>query len=173
MKAVFLCLCLAGTACAVPFQYLPHYTGSRPRQLATQIKSPFAGGFPQPAGPGVYSVEFLPYMFGAGAAGTNQGQTFPQYGFIKYSIPQPPGRQSVEVFYPYDFTKNQIIQNSAPLPNGPGLQNLPPFRFPPQGIPQQPMNMPAFDVNAQPSQDPLQKLQQDKPVQTSQAPDKA
>lgn len=24
-------------------------------------------------------------------------QTFPQYGFIKYSIPQPPGRQSVEV----------------------------------------------------------------------------
>ncbi|PWA30742.1 hypothetical protein CCH79_00009284, partial [Gambusia affinis] len=84
-------------------------------------------------------------------AGTNQGQTFPQYGFIKYSIPQPPGRQSVEVFYPFDFAKNQ----------------LPPFRFPPQGIPQQPVNMPAFDVNAQPSQDPLQQLQQDKPVQTS------
>lgn len=124
-----------------------------------QINSPFAGGFPQPGGPGVYSVEFVGLnslmlcfhltvkikllhfylhhlcvfcMFYQASihvwcwcswnkSRTSKSfltcmldvlnydnncfyfllilfqQTFPQYGFIKYSIPQPPGRQSVEV----------------------------------------------------------------------------
>ncbi|XP_038132010.1 secretory calcium-binding phosphoprotein 5 [Cyprinodon tularosa] len=173
MKTVLLCLCLASTACALPFQYLPHYTGSRPRVPGAQIKAPFTTGFPQPGVPGAYSVEFLyPYRFGAGASGTNQAQTVPQYGFIKYSIPQPPGRQSVEVFYPFDFTQNRIMQNTPAMTNGPIGQDLTPYGFPPQTIPQQPVNMPAFDVNAHPSQDPLQQLQQDQPVQTSQAPAK-
>ncbi|KAK5607778.1 hypothetical protein CRENBAI_011856 [Crenichthys baileyi] len=106
MKAAILCLCLAGTACALPFQYLPHFTGSRPRAPPTQVPL---------------------YGLGAGAAGTNQGQTFPQYGFIKYSIPQPPGRQSVEVFYPYDLSQNKMATFDV---------NVHPSQDPQQPLPQ-------------------------------------
>ncbi|KAK1885683.1 D-alanine--D-alanine ligase [Dissostichus eleginoides] len=78
---------------------------------------------------------------------------FASHGFMKISIPQPPGRQSVEVYYPYDFSQQR------------GL----PFDFPPQNIPQQIPNIPTFDTgfNALPSQDPLQTLQQDQPTQTN------
>ncbi|XP_035992923.1 secretory calcium-binding phosphoprotein 5 [Fundulus heteroclitus] len=172
MKVAILCLCLAGTACALPFQYLPHYTASRVRAPGSQLKLPFPAGFPQ-SGVFAHSVEIVsPYRFGVGAAGTNQVQTLPPYGFIKYSIPQPPGRQSVEVFLPYDFTQNKVIQNTPQMTNDPFGQDFATFGTFPQAVPQQPVNMPTFDANAHPSQNPLQPLQQDQPVQTSQAPAK-
>ncbi|KAF7217889.1 putative LOC107375240-like protein [Nothobranchius furzeri] len=174
MKLAILCLCLAGTACALPYQYMPHYTGFRQQEPPTQVKTPFTAGFPQPALPGAYSVEFIyPHRIVGGATGTNQAQTFPSYGFIKYSIPQPPGRQSVEVFYPYDFTQQKILPHMPPFSNSPMGQDIPQFGFPPLSNPQQPMNMPSVDANAHPSQNPLQPLLQDQPTQTSQAPAKA
>uniref|UniRef100_A0A3P9NWQ6 Uncharacterized protein n=1 Tax=Poecilia reticulata TaxID=8081 RepID=A0A3P9NWQ6_POERE len=116
MKAVFLCLCLAGTACAVPFSHI-HV------DVLIYDNNCFY---------------FSLILF---------QQTFPQYGFIKYSIPQPPGRQSVEVVCADLLLFILCVVYSATI-------NI--------------FVMPAFDVNAQPSQDPLQQLQQDKPVQTSQ-----
>uniref|UniRef100_A0A3Q2ZC44 Secretory calcium-binding phosphoprotein 5 n=1 Tax=Kryptolebias marmoratus TaxID=37003 RepID=A0A3Q2ZC44_KRYMA len=173
MKVVILCLCLASTAYALPYQYLPNYTGFRQPAPPTQMKTPFTAGFPQPGLPGAYSVEFIyPHRIVGGAAGTNQAQTFPSFGFIKYSIPQPPGRQSVEVFYPYDFSQQKILQNIPPFTNGPVGQDIPQFGFPPLSTPQQTVNMPSVDVNARPSQDPFQPLQQDQSPQTSQAPAK-
>ncbi|XP_051801928.1 secretory calcium-binding phosphoprotein 5 [Acanthochromis polyacanthus] len=117
---------------------------------------------------GAYSVEIIyPHTFGA-AGGANPAQPFPSYGFIKYSIPQPPGRQSVEVFYPYDFTRQMHVLFTTLL----CFLQVMPFEFPPQNIPQQPMNIPTFAANALPSQDPPQPLQQDQPTQTSQMPAK-
>lgn len=171
MKLAVLCLCLASTAWAAPFQYLPHYTASRPAPLP-QMKNPFTAGFPQPALPGAYSVELIyPHRFGA-AAGPGPAQPFSSYGLIKYSIPQPPGRQSVEVYYPYDFSQQRIITNLPPMTNNPSVPDILPFDYPPQAIPQQPLNNPTFDINTLPSQDPLPPLQ-DQPIQTSQMPTKA
>uniref|UniRef100_A0A3P8VK73 Secretory calcium-binding phosphoprotein 5 n=1 Tax=Cynoglossus semilaevis TaxID=244447 RepID=A0A3P8VK73_CYNSE len=162
MKLLLL-LCLIGSISAAPspFHYLTHYTG--PRQQ-TQLKTPFAPvpPLPQTAMPGGYSVELIyPHGFLGGA---NAGQSF--HGFIKYSIPQPPGRQSVEVYYPYDFSQQRIITNVPPMTNVP--QAIP-FDFPPQNIPQQTLNIPTFDANPLPSQVPLQSLQ-DQPTQTNPLP---
>ncbi|TNN58424.1 hypothetical protein EYF80_031375 [Liparis tanakae] len=130
MKLLVLCLCLATSACAAPsiFHYLPHYAGSRQQVPPSQVRNPFTAGqaLPQAGVPaGAYSVELIyPHQVAGGAAGSNAAQSF---GFIKYSIPQPPGRQSVEV-------------------------------------------IPSFNPNALPSQDPMQPLQQDQPLQSSQTP---
>uniref|UniRef100_A0A3Q1FF81 Secretory calcium-binding phosphoprotein 5 n=1 Tax=Acanthochromis polyacanthus TaxID=80966 RepID=A0A3Q1FF81_9TELE len=129
MKLAILCLCLVSTACAVP----------------VSIKNPFTAGFQQPGVHGAYSVEIIyPHTFGA-AGGANPAQPFPSYGFIKYSIPQPPGRQSVEVVSVLLF---------FPLRNDCILLFL--------------FQIPTFAANALPSQDPPQPLQQDQPTQTSQ-----
>ncbi|XP_034442811.1 secretory calcium-binding phosphoprotein 5 [Hippoglossus hippoglossus] len=173
MNLAIIFLCLASTVSAAPsaFHYLNHYTGSRPQLPPSQIH-PFAGGQPlPPAGlPGAYSVELIyPHRFPGGLGGSNPGQSY--HGFIKYSIPQPPGRQSVEVYYPYDFAQQRIITNLPPMTNVP--QTVP-FDYPPQNIPnipQQNLNIPSFDANPMPSQDPLQPLQ-DQPPQTSQMPAK-
>uniref|UniRef100_A0A8C6T2Y9 Uncharacterized protein n=1 Tax=Neogobius melanostomus TaxID=47308 RepID=A0A8C6T2Y9_9GOBI len=126
--------------------YLPHYTGSRqiPQNYCAVLElSTFhtsAHSFP------VTSVNcfvfILLYLF---------FQSFPTQGFIKYSIPQPPGRQSVEVYYPYDFAQQRIITNMPPMAN----------------VPQSP-NIPRFDMNPIPSQDPLNQAQRDQPALTSQ-----
>ncbi|KAJ0050924.1 hypothetical protein NL108_009914 [Boleophthalmus pectinirostris] len=177
MKVALLCLCLASTAFAAPsfFHYLPHYTGSR-QVPPSQVKNLFPGApaIPQTGVPGAYSVELIyPHTFGGAAVGgPTAGQTFPTQGFIKYSIPQPPGRQSVEVYYPYDFAQQRIITNIPPMSNIPHTPNVLPFDFPPPSIPQLPQNIPAFDVKPLPSQLPLNQAQQDQPVQTSQAPAK-
>uniref|UniRef100_A0A8C6KCN4 Uncharacterized protein n=1 Tax=Nothobranchius furzeri TaxID=105023 RepID=A0A8C6KCN4_NOTFU len=80
MKLAILCLCLAGTACALPVS-----------------------------------------------------GTFPSYGFIKYSIPQPPGRQSVEVvrLIPYNGSRPkrvlfllQILPHMPPFSNSPMGQDV-------------------------------------------------
>nr|XP_046235244.1 secretory calcium-binding phosphoprotein 5 [Scatophagus argus] len=175
MKVAILCLCLATTASAAPsfFHYLPHYAGSRQQVPPSQVKNPFAAAqsLPQPAITGAYSVELIyPHRFPG--AGGNPSQPFPTHGFIKYSIPQPPGRQSVEVYYPYDFSQQRIMTNMPPMTNVPQMPNVLPFDFPPQNIPQQIPNIPSFDANPLPSQDPLQPLQQDQPTQTSQMPEK-
>ncbi|CAJ1052290.1 secretory calcium-binding phosphoprotein 5 [Xyrichtys novacula] len=173
MKLAILCLCLASTAAAAPsfFHYLPHYAGAR-QVPPQQVKIPYTAnqGLPQPGLPGAYSVEFLyPHRPVGGAAGSNTAQPFPSHGFIKYSIPQPPGRQSVEVYYPYDFYQQRILTNIPPMTNVPQIPNVLPFDHPPQTVPQIP-NIPTFDANPLPSQDPLQPLQQDQPTQTSQMP---
>ncbi|XP_042340236.1 secretory calcium-binding phosphoprotein 5 [Plectropomus leopardus] len=172
MKFAILCLCLASTASAAPsiFHYLPHYAGSRPQVPPSPVRNTYPAGqsLPPPGLPGAYSVELIyPHRFGGAGA-----QTFPSQGFIKYSIPQPPGRQSVEVYYPYDFAQQRIITNLPPMTNAPHMTNVLPFEYPPQNIPQQIPNLPSFDANPLPSQDPLQPLQQDQPPQTSQAPAK-
>ncbi|KAM4584816.1 secretory calcium-binding phosphoprotein 5 [Odontesthes bonariensis] len=173
MKLAIFCLCLAGTASAVPYQYLPHYTGTRQQVPPTQVKSPLIAGFPQAGLPGAYSMEFIyPFGFAGGAAGPNPEQPISRYGLVKFSIPQPPGRQSLEVFYPYDFTNQRVMQNMPPMTNGPISPDVLPFGYPPQNIPQQPVNIPPFNTNAVPSQDPLQSLQQDQPTQTNQMPTK-
>uniref|UniRef100_A0A672YBX5 Secretory calcium-binding phosphoprotein 5 n=1 Tax=Sphaeramia orbicularis TaxID=375764 RepID=A0A672YBX5_9TELE len=174
MKLAFLCLCLASTASAAPsfFHYLPHYSGSRQQAPPTQVKNVYTPGVPLPQTgvPGAYSVELIyPHTFGA-AGGATPGQTFPSHGLIKYSIPQPPGRQSVEVYYPYDFTQQKIITSIPPMSNVPLRPNVLPFEYPPQNIPQQIPNIPTFDASPLPSQDPLAPLQQDQPTQTSQVP---
>ncbi|KAK7929225.1 hypothetical protein WMY93_005620 [Mugilogobius chulae] len=154
------------------FHYLPHYTGSR-QVPPSQVKNVFPGApaLPQTGVPGAYSVELIyPHTFGGTVAGGAAGQSFSTQGFIKYSIPQPPGRQSVEVYYPYDFAQQRIITNMPPMSNVPQSPNVLPFDFPPQNSPQSP-NIPAFDVKPLPSQDPLQQAQRDQPVQTSQLRD--
>ncbi|TKS68217.1 hypothetical protein D9C73_002278 [Collichthys lucidus] len=151
------------------FHYLPHYAGSR-TQGPSQMKNPFTAGQALPGIPGAYSVELIyPHRF-PGAGGSNPAQPFPSHGFIKYSIPQPPGRQSVEVYYPYDFSQQRIMTNMPPMTNVPQMPNVLPFDYPQQNIPQQIPNIPSFDANPIPSQDPLQPLQQDQPAQTSQVP---
>ncbi|XP_027139602.1 secretory calcium-binding phosphoprotein 5 [Larimichthys crocea] len=173
MKLAILCLCLASTVSAAPsfFHYLPHYAGSR-TQGPSQVKNPFTAGQALPAIPGAYSVELIyPHRF-PGTGGSNPAQPFPSHGFIKYSIPQPPGRQSVEVYYPYDFSQQRIMTNMPPMTNVPQMPNVLPFDYPQQNIPQQIPNIPSFDANPIPSQDPLQPLQQDQPAQTSQVPPK-
>uniref|UniRef100_A0A3B5L6L6 Uncharacterized protein n=1 Tax=Xiphophorus couchianus TaxID=32473 RepID=A0A3B5L6L6_9TELE len=126
MKAVFLCLCLAGTACAVPVSlrfYFKHWNKSR-------TSKSFLTCMLDVLNYDNNCFYFLLILF---------QQTFPQYGFIKYSIPQPPGRQSVEVVCAdLEQSISNMISTMSP-------------HF-------------SFDVNAQPSQDPLQH----KPVQTSQ-----
>uniref|UniRef100_A0A3Q3VZW8 Uncharacterized protein n=1 Tax=Mola mola TaxID=94237 RepID=A0A3Q3VZW8_MOLML len=153
MKLAILCLCLASTASAAPsfFHYLPHYAGARQQVQPSQVKTPFTAPQNQPLVDGAYSVELIyPHTF-PGTAGTNPAQNFPSHGFIKYSIPQPPGRQSVEVYYPYDFTQQRVLTNMPPMANVPHLPNVP-----------------SFDANPPPSQDPLPPLQQDQTIQTSQ-----
>ncbi|TNM86180.1 secretory calcium-binding phosphoprotein 5 [Takifugu flavidus] len=172
MKLAILCLCLASTASAAPsfFHYLPHYGGPR-QQVApapSQVKTPFTAAqtLTQPGLVGGYSVELLfPHRF-PGTPGANTAQPFPSHGFIKYSIPQPPGRQSVEVYYPYDFSQQRILTNIPPLTNVPHLPSVLPFEIPAH-IP----NVAVFD-SPPPSQDPLPPLQQDQPTQTSQVPEK-
>ncbi|KAM3623139.1 uncharacterized protein V6R79_007529 [Siganus canaliculatus] len=171
MKLVILCLCLASTVSAAPsfYHYLPHYAATRSQVQPSQVKTPFPAPqvLPQPGLPGAYSVELIyPHRF-LGAGGSNPAQPFPSHGFIKYSIPQPPGRQSVEVYYPYDFSQQRILTNMPPMANVPHMPNVLPFDFPPQNTPQIP-NIPSFDANPLPSQDPLPPLQQDQPTQTSQ-----
>uniref|UniRef100_A0A3B3HM65 Secretory calcium-binding phosphoprotein 5 n=1 Tax=Oryzias latipes TaxID=8090 RepID=A0A3B3HM65_ORYLA len=153
MKFAILCLCLVSTACAVPFQYLPHFPGSRQQQPPVQGNNPFSSGFPQPGLPGAYSIELIyPHRFPGGpTGGANPTQPFSSYGFIKYSIPQPPGRQSLEIFYPYDFSQQRIVQNLPPMSNQPIMPDKP-----------------TSDAKAVPSQDPLQSLLQNKPTQASQ-----
>ncbi|XP_065812928.1 secretory calcium-binding phosphoprotein 5 [Labrus bergylta] len=174
MMLAILCLCLASTVSAAPsfFHYLPHYAGSRQQVPPSQMKIPFTAGqgLPQPGLTGAYSVEFLyPHQPVGGAGGSNTAQPFPSHGFIKYSIPQPPGRQSVEVYYPYDFYQQRILTNIPPMTNVPQIPNVMPFDHPPQNIPQIP-NISPFAASPLPSQDPMQPLQQDQPTQTSQVP---
>ncbi|KAJ4945176.1 hypothetical protein JOQ06_013712 [Pogonophryne albipinna] len=170
MKLIILCLCLASASAAPSiFHYLPHYAGSRPQVAPSQVRNPFAiPSLPQPGAAGAYSVELIyPHSFAGGAGGSNPAQPFASHGFMKISIPQPPGRQSVEVYYPYDFSQQRIMTNIPPMTNAPQMPHGLPFDFP-QQIP----NIPTFDTgfNALPSQDPLQTLHQDQPTQTNKMP---
>ncbi|KAM3864834.1 secretory calcium-binding phosphoprotein 5 [Diretmus argenteus] len=89
---------------------------------------------------------YLPHYGGRQPAPPTQ--SYPSQGFIKYSLPNAPGRKSVEIYYPYDFTQQRM------MPNIPNLPQIP--------------NVPTFDANPPQSQDPLQPALQDQPTQTSQ-----
>ncbi|XP_071382385.1 secretory calcium-binding phosphoprotein 5 [Centroberyx affinis] len=167
MQLAILCLCLASTVSAAPsfFHYLPHYRGLRQPAPPTQVNNAYPGQpQPQTAVPAPISMEIVfPPTFTGGARGGLAPGSFPSHGFIKYSIPQAPGRQSVELYYPYDFTQQKMM----PIPPLPQIPNLLPFEYGPQNVPQ---HMPAFDANPPQSQDPMQPAQQDQPTQTSQVP---
>uniref|UniRef100_A0A3Q3IP34 Uncharacterized protein n=1 Tax=Monopterus albus TaxID=43700 RepID=A0A3Q3IP34_MONAL len=171
MKLAILCLCLATAASAAPspFHYMPHYAASRQQVPSSQVKTPFTA-----AQPGGYSVEYIyPHTFPGGAGGANAGQPYSTFGIMKVSIPQPPGRQSVEVYYPYDFAQQKIIKSIPPMTNAPHVLNTVfPFEYPFPHFPQQTLNNPAFDASPLPSQDPMQPLQQDEPKQPNQMPTK-
>ncbi|KTF80267.1 hypothetical protein cypCar_00011005 [Cyprinus carpio] len=133
MWTSLLCLLLAGAVSAAPlspfFNYLPHY--GNPKQI-------FPPQFPvSPVG---------------GAAGTS---SFPTQGFIKYSLPKAPGRKSVEIFYPYDFSQRQIF----------------PFDFMPQTVPQQPPVNPPFQDGPPQAQEPQQQTEPEQKAQTVQMED--
>uniref|UniRef100_A0A3B4GLP5 Secretory calcium-binding phosphoprotein 5 n=1 Tax=Pundamilia nyererei TaxID=303518 RepID=A0A3B4GLP5_9CICH len=147
MKLALLCLCLASTACAAPFNFCL-------QQMPTlQMNNPFTAGFPHTGLPGGYSVELIyPHRFPGGAGVSNPAQPFSSFGLIKYSIPQLPGRQSVEVVSHFSFLL-QIMETF-----GPG--NLSAHRSV--------LTIPQFDANALPSQDPPKLHLQDQPIQTSQ-----
>ncbi|KAK2817071.1 hypothetical protein Q5P01_025262 [Channa striata] len=170
MKLALLCLCLATTASAAPspFHYMSHYTG--PRQ---QVKNPYqpAPSLPQIGIPGAYSVELIyPHRLPMGTGGSTGGLPFPSQGLLKVSIPQPPGRQSVELYYPYDFSQQRIITNMPPMSNSPQMPQGLPFDYPYSNTPQQTQNNPIFESNPLPSQGPIQTVQQDQPVHTNQIP---
>ncbi|CAK6958450.1 secretory calcium-binding phosphoprotein 5 [Scomber scombrus] len=172
MKLVILCLCLTSTASAAPsfFHYLNHYAGSRQQSQPTQVRNthPLGLSVPPLPGAGAYSVELIyPHSY---AGGANPSQPFTGYGLIKYSIPQPAGRQSVEVYYPYDFSQQRIMTNSPPMSNSPHVPNALPFDFPPQNIPQQTANVSPLDASTLPSQGPMQHIQQDQPTPTNKMP---
>ncbi|XP_067355817.1 secretory calcium-binding phosphoprotein 5 [Channa argus] len=167
MKLALLCLCLATTASAAPspFHYLSHYTA--PRQ---QVFPP-APSLPQIGIPGAYSVELIyPHRLPVGTGGSNGGLPFPSQGLLKISIPQPPGRQSVELYYPYDFSQQRIMTNMPPMSNSPQMPQGLPFEYPFSNTPQQAQNNPPFDTNPHPSQGPNQAVHQDQPMQANQIP---
>uniref|UniRef100_A0A3P8TN18 Secretory calcium-binding phosphoprotein 5 n=1 Tax=Amphiprion percula TaxID=161767 RepID=A0A3P8TN18_AMPPE len=149
MKLAVLCLCLASTACAVPVSYVRlfllslhmlHFSFFEMALLPWLSVMLTVRMF-------VYFSKIYPHTFGA-AGGANPAQPFPSYGFIKYSIPQPPGRQSVEVIFIVLILRFFFLFSHEVLL----------FLF----------QIPTFDANALPSQDPPQPLQQDQPTQTSQ-----
>ncbi|KAM4604303.1 secretory calcium-binding phosphoprotein 5 [Polymixia lowei] len=113
----------------------------------------------------LFSLKIFP-GFPGGATG-GPGSSFPSHGFIKYSLPKAPGRKSVEVYYPYDFTQQKMMPS---IPQLPQMPNLFPFEYPPHTVPQQTPNIPNFDANPPQSQDPLQPALQDQPIQTGQVP---
>ncbi|XP_039504446.1 secretory calcium-binding phosphoprotein 5 [Pimephales promelas] len=168
MWTSILCLLLAGAVSAAPlspfFNYLPHY-GS-PKQGNN-------GGFQGiPSQPGLnapISMEIIfPPRFPTNPAGGKAGtSSFPTQAFIKYSLPKAPGRKSVEIFYPYDFSQHQDQPNVPLIPQFP---NIFPFHFMPQTVPQQPPMNPPFQEEQ--TQDPQQQTQPEQQAQTGEVSNK-
>ncbi|XP_055062695.2 uncharacterized protein [Misgurnus anguillicaudatus] len=161
MWTSLLCLLLAGAVSAAPlspfFNFLPHY--GNPGQGTNGV---FPGMPSQPHPP--ISMEIIfPQRFPNNAAGGAGGQTFPTQAFIKYSLPKAPGRKSVEIFYPYDFSQHQDLPN---IPQIPQIPNIFPFEYVPQTAAQQPPMVPPFQDGPPQSTDPQQQAQQEQQVQT-------
>ncbi|XP_036439423.1 secretory calcium-binding phosphoprotein 5 [Colossoma macropomum] len=150
MLGSILCLSFVTVVSAAPmspfFNYLPHY--GKP-----------AGPSAQPAYNAPISMEIVfPPQFPHTAGGAGAGASFPSQGYIKYSLPKAPGAQSVEVYYPYDFTQ-QGMGNIPVLPPLPGLVT---FDNPQQTGQQQPPR-----AAPQPSE---ADVLNDQPAQTGQTP---
>uniref|UniRef100_A0A8C2K9K5 Secretory calcium-binding phosphoprotein 5 n=1 Tax=Cyprinus carpio TaxID=7962 RepID=A0A8C2K9K5_CYPCA len=150
MWTSLLCLLLAGAVSAAPlspfFNYLPHYGNPK------QGNNGAFQGIPSQPHPGLNAPI-------RGAAGTS---SFPTQGFIKYSLPKAPGRKSVEIFYPYDFSQRQVmIVFSLHL-------NIFPFDFMPQTVPQQPPVNPPFQDGPPQAQEPQQQTEPEQKAQTVQ-----
>ncbi|XP_028658608.1 SR-related and CTD-associated factor 4-like isoform X2 [Erpetoichthys calabaricus] len=148
MKATVLLMCLLGTTFAVPMQRL--------YEFLPQVNSPQQNAQPSQPQP----------MFPYGYPGQTLGQPssmFPSQGFIRQKIPQPPGRQSIEILYPYGFGQQQMFpgfSNLSPVPpmQFPMLPNMFPFgsmvpMMPQQPSPQSPNLPPSFgNMPQQPGQ---------------------
>ncbi|KAM6971965.1 secretory calcium-binding phosphoprotein 5 [Aplochiton taeniatus] len=155
MKVALLCLCLASFASAAPsfFHYLPHYGFPRQAGAPTQVNDMYPMNQPLPH-PGINSPVSMEIVFAPGfpsmtAGGPNSSpQSNPTQAFIKYSLPKAPGRKSVEIYYPYDFAQQKM------MPSIPQMPHLP--------------QMPSYEARPPQSQDPLQGVQQDQPMQTGQ-----
>ncbi|CAL8273940.1 unnamed protein product [Gadus morhua 'NCC'] len=167
MKFIVLCLCLSSTVSAAPtlYNYMP-FSGARRPFPPAQMKSGYGG--PQ-TGPAAISMEIVypqiyPPLFPGGAAGGSvPGSTNPSQAFIKYSLPKAPGRKSVEIYYPFDFSQQRMIPNFPQLPNIPSYATFDHPAFPPMTGPQQPVNSPTFETSPPQLQNPFQAPQQDQP----------
>ncbi|KAJ8407486.1 hypothetical protein AAFF_G00273430 [Aldrovandia affinis] len=186
MKTVIACLCFASTICAAPmtslYDYLPQIGPPRQPNQPAQRSNNFAPPSQQVQQPGMHApismeIVFPPRFPSQVTGGQQLGQGFPSQAYIKYKIPKSPGRQSMEIFYPYDLTQQQMmppipnipqmpqIPNMMP-PNIPQIPNLFPYGFMPPTIPQQNNNMfPGFGVQQQLPQDPHQPQQPTQPAQ--------
>ncbi|XP_062333385.1 secretory calcium-binding phosphoprotein 5 [Osmerus eperlanus] len=80
--------------------------------------------------------------------------------FLKYSVPKAPGRKSVEIYYPFDFTQQQM----------PNIPQLFPYDNSPQTVPQQDPIVPPYEARLPHAQDPLQPAQQEQPQRRGQVP---
>ncbi|XP_073699181.1 secretory calcium-binding phosphoprotein 5 isoform X2 [Garra rufa] len=159
MWTSLLCLLLTGAVSAAPlspfFNYLPHYGSPK------QANNGGFQGIPSQPHPGMNApismeIIFPPRFPGNPAGGAAGTSSFPTQAFIKYSLPKAPGRKSVEIFYPYDFSQRQIF----------------PFDFMPQTVPQQPPVNPPFQDAPPQTQEPQQQTQPEQQAQTGQVSNK-
>ncbi|XP_035273951.1 protein app1-like [Anguilla anguilla] len=181
MKTAIACLCFASTICAAPmtslYDYLPQIgvprQPSQPPQRTTNYVAP-APPAQQPgmAAPISMEIVFPPRFPSQVTGGQQTGSAFPSQAFIKYKIPKVPGRQSMEIFYPYDLIQQQQMLPNVPqmpaipnIPQFPQIPNLFPYGFLPPTGPQQNNMFPSFGVQQQLPQEPVQAQQ---PAQSSQ-----
>uniref|UniRef100_A0AAY5EYJ1 Uncharacterized protein n=1 Tax=Electrophorus electricus TaxID=8005 RepID=A0AAY5EYJ1_ELEEL len=103
-----------------PFlNYLPHYGNPIPSGPSTQVTH-------------TYSMLLYPAISESGSGSL----VFPSQAFIKYSLPKAPGRKSVEIYYPYDFSRGQVSL-STPFLFFSQLPRILPIDYAPQTVPQQ------------------------------------
>ncbi|KAJ8335843.1 hypothetical protein SKAU_G00391850 [Synaphobranchus kaupii] len=179
MKTAIACLCFASTICAAPmtslYDYLPQIgpprLPSQPPQRSTNYAAPaLPAQQPGLGAPISMEIVFPPRFPSQATAGQQPGSAFPSQAFIKYKFPKVPGRQSMEIFYPYDLIQQQQMMPNVPqmpsLPNVPQLPQIPnipnffPYGFMPPTVPQLNNNMfPNFGVQQQLPQEPVQAQQ--------------
>uniref|UniRef100_A0A3B1JXS7 Secretory calcium-binding phosphoprotein 5 n=1 Tax=Astyanax mexicanus TaxID=7994 RepID=A0A3B1JXS7_ASTMX len=172
MWSSILCLSFVTMVSSAPispfFNYLPHYGNPRPGPSAQGTNDFFStNGQPAFNAPISMEIVFPPQFQGSPVGGAGAGPAFPSQGFIKYSLPKVPGRKSVEIYYPYDFTQQRQMMPSVPMmPAVPQLPGLVTFDNPPHNVPQQ------QPPRASPPQsnDPHPQIMHDQPVQTGQTP---
>uniref|UniRef100_A0A3Q2Z7M9 Uncharacterized protein n=1 Tax=Hippocampus comes TaxID=109280 RepID=A0A3Q2Z7M9_HIPCM len=96
MKVVLVHPCLASLASAAPsvFHYLPHFGSCRQLMPPPQVECPERKSHTNKPALMFSNPPPPPPFFSC---------THSPHGFIKYCLPQPPGRQSVEVEYTLIF----------------------------------------------------------------------
>ncbi|XP_022537295.1 translation initiation factor IF-2 [Astyanax mexicanus] len=107
MKSLVLLACVIGVALCAP-QMLYYELEYKPVRVAPQALA--APGAPVAAAAAVPSeVEILLAQQAAAA------HALPARGFIKHEIPQPAGRDSIEVLYPFGFAPAAPAAPAVPV----------------------------------------------------------